>query len=100
MGERLPRGSLDGTALRMLPAGVEMLAQFGRFSDDQLARKLPSGAMQPYFQDRPVWLVTFSGPGVQMPDSGPKGHVHGFNHEDNVVIDAVTGAYLLSFTYR
>jgi hypothetical protein len=87
---------------RLLP-NVQVNAQFGMITDGQLAQRLPSGAVRPLLQNRPVWLVTFSGPGVQIgfPDhlrTGPVQIVYG--HEDNIVIDGATGAYIESFTYR
>jgi hypothetical protein len=82
---------------------VQVTAQYGTFSDDALGQQLPSGQFQLEFQDTPAWLVTFSGPGLSLgplgspanstvaPPSAPK-------HEQTVVIDARTGAYMESFS--
>lgn len=86
--------------VRQLHSGVSVEARFGTFSDSQLAKRLPTGVKQPYFQKRLAWLVTFSGPGVQILSSGPMGGTHSVNHEENIVIDGLHGLFLESFTYR
>lgn len=101
-----------GTRADQLLPGVEMVVRFGYFSDDQYCKELPDGTRKYYWQNHPVWLVTFAGPGlVRLPVGGRppgstdrtvwqkqlKAHAH---HEDNVVIDAVTGEYMMRFSYR
>lgn len=83
---------------RLLP-GVEVAASFGLFSDDRYGQREPSGGISPYLQSRPAWVVTLWGPGLVDPalGPGPVGRVH---HEDNLVIDAATGQFLLCYTYR
>lgn len=97
---------------RVLP-GVQVTAQFGLFSDDRYGERGTSGRVQPYLQDVPVWLVNFSGPGVEdrplgggvaasTPTIGGSGALgtSGAHHEENLVIDAATGQFLLGYTYR
>ncbi len=84
---------------RSLAPNVQVAAQFTLFSDDRYGQRLASGQVQPYLQDRPAWVVTFSGPGVQLHPHGPRpaGSVH---NEVSVVIDAATGQYLMGYSYR
>jgi hypothetical protein len=75
------------------PAGqllpdVTVEARFGLYADQA-------------FKTRPVWLVTFSGPGVNVPINDGPGPRPGENpvpaptaHTDVVVIDGATGSYL------
>lgn len=42
--------------------GVNVSAQFGLFSDDQVADQMPDGTPKPRFQNVPVWIVTFTWP--------------------------------------
>jgi hypothetical protein len=52
-------------------AGVCVTACYGTYSSPYPAKRLPSGYRQPLDQNRPVWLVTYFGPGVIV----PAGHV-------------------------
>lgn len=45
-----------------------------------------------------VWSASFQG--LELPSSGLPGSTHRFAHEYNVVIDAITGDYLMGFIYR
>jgi hypothetical protein len=45
-----------------------------------------------------VWIISYEG--VEMPASGPPDSEHAIAHEYNVVIDAITGEYLMGFIYR
>ncbi len=89
---------IDYEGHRLLP-DVQAAAQFGLYSNDRYGQRLPAGQVQPYLQGRPVWVVTFSGPGVQLHPHGPRpaGSVH---NEVSVVIDAATGQYLMGYSYR
>ena len=80
-------------AHNLLP-NVQVLAQYGLFT-----RARPGRQLHPNVQNRPAWVITFSGPGVVIYPSGPAapGSVH---HEVTVVIDAATGEYLLGYSYR
>lgn len=80
-------------------AGVQVTAQYGTFSDSNYGSRLPSGELHAYYQNRPAWVVTFSGPGVMILPHGPapKGATH---HEVSVVVDASTGQYMLGYSYR
>jgi hypothetical protein len=101
-----------GAGANGLLAGVTATARFGYFSNDTYSHELPGGGREYYFQDRPVWLVAFSGPGlVRLPVGGipPEGTdlsawqsqlQADAHHEDNVVIDAATGEYLQRYSYR
>lgn len=109
-GRGISESEAINTAVENAPAGVNHVSgavlpevtvttQYTLFSDDRFGDRSPSGALNPFLQDRPAWLVTFSGPGVQDLPSGPArpGAVH---HEVTVVIDAATGQYLLGYSYR
>jgi hypothetical protein len=50
------------------------------------------------FQHYPVWVVTFKG--LMLPNHGPAGKPIIYSHEENVVLDAATGEYLLAFVYQ
>lgn len=53
-------GALNG----QLRPGVTSTAEYGVFSDDQMAAESASGQQTLLYRDRPVWIVTFSGPGL------------------------------------
>jgi len=102
----LQRGDVERLALLVFhaqaPGGgmrpdVSVMARFGYFPDDQYARILPDGARVPIFQDRPVWDVEYDG--VVLVSNAP-GATALVNHEEHVVLDAVSGAVLASYTYR
>ncbi|HZT95351.1 MAG TPA: hypothetical protein VFB34_00805 [Chloroflexota bacterium] len=86
-----------------LLSGVEATAQYGLFSDDAYGHgSTSSGGFQASYQNVPVWIVTFSGPGLSLPSVGgpraPGGSgSSSVHHEQNIVIDAETGAELLEF---
>jgi hypothetical protein len=98
---------------KVLP-GVQVTAQYGLFSNDHAAQRLPSGQMQLLFQDKPAWIVTFAGPGVVIPSSGPgpqrpdttgsgsTGTVvpseRPVHNEQNIVIDAATGEFVEDYS--
>jgi len=85
-------GAVDG----QLSPGVQVAARFGAFSDDVFAKGGPGAPMQLLYQNRPAWIVTFFGPGLTIPLDGPDPlAVH---HEQNVVIDADTGDYLMGYS--
>jgi hypothetical protein len=80
-------------------AGVQTTVEFGTFTDDRYGVRGVSGNMQPYLQGRSVWIVTFAGPGLQLPAHGAAraGAVH---NEVSEVVDATTGEYLMGYSYR
>jgi hypothetical protein len=84
---------------RLLPK-VNVVARYGIFSDDELSKRNAAGVTQPLYQNRPVWLVSFSGPGMaEAPMGRCCGPSHlGTHHEDSVVVDAATGKWLESYT--
>jgi hypothetical protein len=80
-------------------SNVEVSAQYGLFTDDRYGQIVgPGRQIRPYLQDRPAWVVTFSGPGVVLSSHGPPGSRRRVKHEANVVIDAATGQYLMGFS--
>jgi hypothetical protein len=89
-----------GAQNHSLRPDVDVNARYGIFSDDELSKRNATGDIQPLYQNRPVWLVTFSGPGVIEAATGRCcGPSHLGNHnEDNVVIDAATGQMLEAYT--
>jgi hypothetical protein len=83
-------------AHNLLP-NVQVSAQYGLFT-----RGRPGMQILAYSQNRPAWIVTFSGPGVAFygsggpPRPGPRPPREP-KHEVSVVIDAATGHYLMGF---
>jgi hypothetical protein len=78
---------------------IRVTAQFGLFTDTRFGRGTSKGRLHLFLKDRPVWVVTFSGPGIEIPPAGPvKGNV--MHHEVSVVIDAKTGRYWMGYSYR
>jgi hypothetical protein len=89
-----------GAVAGRLRDGVSMTAELGLFSDDQYATRLPSGTLRPHFQNVPAWLVTFGGPGLVLPNSGPRGGQPLVNHRETIVLNAATGEFLESYTHK
>jgi hypothetical protein len=67
------------------------------FSDSHYGPIDDKGQVTPLYQNKLVWVVTYTG---AVYSSGPVGAKRQINTEYNVVIDAVTGEYLEGFTYR
>jgi hypothetical protein len=80
----------------LLP-NVQVSAHYGLFTNDHYEHRLPSGQLQLVLENRPAWVVTFSGPGVVLYSSGPRGSPRRVKHEVSVVINAATGQYLMGF---
>lgn len=77
--------------------GVSVDAKYGVLSDDQMYTQRPGVSERNYTaQNRPVWLITYSG--MSIPSRGPGPIV--YDHELNVVVDAATGTYLYAYSYR
>lgn len=91
-------GGVDYVNKTILP-NVDVTAQYGLFSNDRYGHQLSPGHFVRFLQSRPVWVVTFSGPGVHILPGGPapSGAVHS---ETSVVIDAATVEYLYGYSYR
>jgi hypothetical protein len=78
-------------------SNVEISAQYGLFTQVRPIR--------PDLQNRPAWVITFSGPGVNLYPYGGRPYPRGprplrledVKHEVSVVIDAATGQYLTGF---
>jgi hypothetical protein len=72
---------------------LQVSAQYGLFTDKHL------------LENRPAWVITFSGPGVNLFPHGGRPYPRGprplrsedVKHEVSVVIDAATGQYLMGF---
>jgi hypothetical protein len=104
------RAAMDHTlagvdvAHNLLP-NVQVSAQYGLFTNDHYGQRLASGQIQPYLQNRPAWVITFSGPGVVFYGSGgpyrpgprPPLRPEDAKHEVSVVINAATGQYLIGW---
>jgi hypothetical protein len=105
-GPALPDGSLGitdrvavdsaATALGAPGPGVEVAAQYGLLSAPRPAVLHPGGAWEPLYQDKPVWLVAFYGPGVNVPASLTH-RERGVAHEIHALVDARTGTLLSIF---
>jgi hypothetical protein len=89
-------GSSDG---QLLP-NVNVSAEYGLFSDDEYGSNQADGTFKPRYQDIPAWIVTFTGPGLNVYSSGPPSAdgSQRVNHEETVVIDGQTGNSLLDLT--
>ena len=90
-------------ARNLLP-NVQVSAQYGLFTAKHLGQRLASGQIQPLLENRPAWVITFSGPGVVLYPigpyrPGPRAPLSDADakHEVSVVIDAATGQYLMGF---
>ena len=87
---------VDHQAHSLLP-NVQVSAQYGLFT-----RGRPGRPLWPDVQNLPVWVITFSGPGVVFYGSGgprrpgPRPPREA-KHEVSVVINAATGQYLMGF---
>jgi hypothetical protein len=76
---------------------LQVSAQYGLFTKVRPIR--------PELQNRPAWVITFSGPGVVLYPHGGRPYPRGprplrsedVKHEVSVVIDAATGQYLMGF---
>ena len=94
-------GGVD-QAHNLLP-NVQVSAKYGLFTADHYGQRLASGQIQSYLQNRPAWVITFSGPGVVFYGSGgpyrpgPRPPLSGAKHEVSIVIDAATGQYLMGW---
>jgi hypothetical protein len=90
-------------AHNLLP-NVQVSAQYGLFTNDHYEQRLPSGQLQLVLENRPAWVITFSGPGVVLypigpyrPGPRPPLSDADAKHEVSVVIDAATGQYLMAW---
>ena len=92
-------------AAHTLLPNVQVSAQYGLFTNDHDEQRLPSGHLQLVLENRPAWVITFSGPGVVHCGSGgpyrpgprPPLRPEDAKHEVSVVIDAATGQYLMGW---
>lgn len=85
-----------------VPSGVQMTTTYGIFSDSHVGKLASDGQVQPAYTNVPVWLVTFTGPGVDIQPAGPipagetaQSLAH---HEESVVVDASTGGFLITYS--
>jgi hypothetical protein len=79
--------------------GVYVTARYGIYSSPYPAKRLPSGEMQPLDQNRPVWLVTYYGPGLTLPaptKPNPSGRTP-VQHQVDALVDASTGTVFSIF---
>jgi len=82
------------TANGQLRPEIRVVARYGQYTNDRYGKALAGGEVQPEWVDHPTWLVTFGG--IQVPSMGPSRAVHG---QMTVVIDAVTGHYLMAYSH-
>ena len=79
-----------------LAPDVQVSAQYGLFLDGQTTGT-PQRLM---FQRVPIWLVTFSGPGLTILGVGAQGSSvsagQGGKHAEDVVIDATSGKWIMT----
>jgi hypothetical protein len=79
----VPMDQAIGVAMAVTPAGVDQAnillanvqvsAQYTLFSNDRYGQTVgPGRQIRPYVQNRPAWVITFSGPGVAFYGSGPR----------------------------
>lgn len=95
-------GATDASG-NLLPS-VQVNAQYGLFSDNKVAVE-QSGIQTLLYQDVPAWIVTFSGtsvggfrdgPALRTPTSQVKQHDSTITNTEAVVINAQTGAVLMT----
>ena len=79
---------------------TSIIAELGYLSEPNLDLAAQSGEkVDPTLLSHPlVWLISYEG--VEIPSSGPPGSEHHISHEYSVAINAITGAYVMGFTYR
>ena len=77
-----------------------IFAELGYFSDLSLETAATSGekANRSSLVHPLVWIISCEG--VHIPSSGPPESTHTVAHEYNVVINAMTGDYIMGFVYR
>jgi hypothetical protein len=80
-------------------------AVYALYSNTEYGSRQPNGQVQPFFQDRPAWIVRFTG--INLPEIGgiyaqmhPDERASSMNHEQFIFVDAVTGDFLGGYTYR
>ncbi len=90
---------------RFKSGSARISATYGIYSNDQFAKVLSHGRRHLYIQHRPTWVVRFSG--LNLGGSGgayeathPTAAAMNMNHELVVFVDAASGAYLGSITFR
>jgi hypothetical protein len=94
--------SVPGHPGQLLP-NVNVVAEFGYFSNDNYGQKLPSGALQPFIQNRPAWIVSFAGPGLTIWPHGCGVECDKFTPEQmKQYLESSTAVYrrLSSFTHQ
>ena len=77
--------------------GIE--ANLGRLSSSSLQQAARSGvrADPTFLEPRPVWIVTYAG--IREVSSGPPGSNHSYSNEVDVIIDAMSGDYLMAMVW-
>jgi hypothetical protein len=78
-----------------LAAGVQVAASYGLFTDSQI-RPLGASPSEALYQNVPAWIITFTGPGVNVYSVGSRNSPTLVSHEQSVVIDARTGDFIES----
>lgn len=78
--------------------GVQYTARYGTFSDNQLHSADGPSQGQLEFVNRPVWVVSYYGPAVNIPLPSPAALAQPpVAHEITVVVDAASGQFLESY---
>jgi hypothetical protein len=74
---------------------TQITAQYVLFSNDEYYSTDAQGQKHYFFQNVPAWVVSFEGLMLAR-----HGRTVRYNHEENVVINAMTGEYMEAFSYR
>jgi len=95
--DALPTAGIT-TSVGDLDPNVGATAQYGLLATPAMGRQTAAGFNQTHVQ-MPVWIATFQGPGISIPQSQPSGDPQParFHREENIVVDAVTGKALMEF---
>ncbi|MHB8378743.1 MAG: hypothetical protein ACYDB2_02350 [Acidimicrobiales bacterium] len=79
------------------PNATNFTVTLGSFTDTQYMVRDSTGSYSRVANGLPAYVVTFSGLNILPEGPAPTGT---FNTEDNVVVDASTGAIVETFTYQ
>jgi hypothetical protein len=75
--------------------GMQVTARYGLYSSPYPAA-VTNGVSTPFYQDHPMWIVTYFGPGVNAPASLRFAGA-GVVHHINMLVDAESGQLLSVF---
>jgi len=77
---------------------TQITAQYVAFTNDQYSSVDAQGHRHFPFQNTPAWVVSVEG--LTLANHAPPGKAIAYHHEMNIVVDALSGKYLMAFAYR